>query len=209
MNRAFALLALLFLAACTTPIVQTDVTRFHTLEAGPGPRSFTILPENGQAGSLEFQRNAELVAAALQARGWRPLPASANADAVVTLGWGLGPAHTVTWQTPSSVWTGTGFGSRSSWYGGGIGFPLGDPFPYWETRSDTRHPKWLSVAILDGPAYRGGQRRVLFEGRAVTERGRQEIAPLMPYLVQGLFTGFPGGSGTTIRVDVPVTGTAP
>jgi hypothetical protein len=50
----------------------------------------------------------------------------------------------------------------------------------------------------------GSGRTVLFEGRAVAEGQRREIAPVMPYLVRALFTGFPGSSGTTVRVDVPV-----
>lgn len=198
--RVLAILALLALAGCTTPIVQTDVTRFHTLPAEALPRSFTILPGPDQVGSLEFQRYAEMVAAELAERGWRPVPAGAGADAVVRLGWGIGPANTVTWQTPSSLHGGMGWGPGSRWYGAGIGFPLGDPFPYWETRSKTTWPKMLSVEIAEA---RPGDKRVLFEGRAVTERGGREIAPLMPYLVEGLFTGFPGASGQTVRVDVP------
>lgn len=202
--RPLVLLLALLLAACTTPIVQTDVTRFHQLPGVSAARTFTVLPHPDQRGSLEFERYADLAATQLQRYGWTPVPASQPADAVVFLSWGVGPGRTETWSSPSSVYGGMGWGPRSRWYGAGVGFPLGDPFPYWETRSATYFPKFVAVEILDARAYKAGDRRVLFEGRAATERGRREITPLMPYLIEGLFTGFPGASGQTVRVDVPM-----
>lgn len=190
------LVLVLMLGACTTPVVRTDVTRFHTLGVNPPPGSFTIVPDQNQVGSLEFQDYASQLAAALTVRGWRPVPpGQGRADVQVGLHWGVGPANTVTWQSPSSVYTGMGWGPRSAWYGGGFT----DPFPYWETRSATTFPRWLAVEMREA-----GSNRMVFEGRAVAEGTRREIAPVMPYLIQALMTGFPGSSGTTIRVDVPV-----
>lgn len=197
MRRLILALALL-LGACTNPVVQTDVTRFNAFGPNPAPGSFTIVPDAHQVGSLEFQDYAAQVADALAAKGWRPVPPGGGpADANVSLHWGVGPPETVTWQSPSSVYSGVGWGPRSAWYGGGIY----DPFPYWETRSQTTFPRWLAVDMVDAKA---PGRHVLFEGRAVAEGNRREIAPVMPYLVRALFTGFPGTSGTTVRVDVPV-----
>ncbi|MBI5162296.1 MAG: DUF4136 domain-containing protein [Magnetospirillum sp.] len=204
MRRFAALCLLLVLPSCGPALVQADVTRFHAANAVEQPHSFTILPDPGQAGSLEFQRYAELTAAQLQRVGWRPLPASGPAETVVTLHWGGDEARTVTWQSPTSVYSGMGWGRHGHWSGAGIGVPFGDPFPYYETRSLTTFPKWLRVEITDAAAAKAGQRVVLFEGRAVTESGGREIAPVVPYLLQALFTGFPGASGTTVRVRVPV-----
>lgn len=196
MRPLIAALLLLTVAACTTPVVQTDVTRFHTLGSAAGPGSFTIVPDQGQVGSLEFQDYASQLADALAAQGWRPVPpGQGGADMRVSLHWGVGPANTVTWQSPSAVYTGMGWGSRSAWYGGGFY----DPFPYWETRSATYFPRWLAVEMREA-----GSNRMVFEGRAVAEGTRREIAPVMPYLIRALMTGFPGSSGTTVRVDVPV-----
>lgn len=197
MHRLILVLVLL-LGACTTPIVQTDVTRFHALGMNPQPGSFTIVPDSTQVGSLEFQDYATQVAAALQARGWRPVPpGTGRADTLVNIHWGVGPSETVTWMSPSSVYTGVGWGRHPGWYGSGFY----DPFPYWEQRSATYFPRWLAVEMRDSG---GDGRKVVFEGRAVAEGTRREIAPVMPYLVRALFTGFPGSSGTTVRVDVPV-----
>lgn len=199
MGRVLVLAVLLLLGACTTPVVRSDVTRFHTLAAAQSGTSFTIVPDPPQVGSLEFQDYASRVADALSAQGWVPVPPGGTADARVSLRWGVGPAETEFWQSPSSVYTGMGWGGSSPWYGGGVGYY--DPFPYWETRSVTTYPRWLSVQILDAKA---GTRRVLFEGRAVASGKSQEITPTMPYLVQALFTGFPGANGTTVRVNVPI-----
>ena len=194
--RPLIVALVVLLASCTTPVVQTDVTRFHTLGPNPAPASFTIVPDGDQVGSLEFQDYASQLADALAARGWNPVPPGRAADTQVRLHWGVGVPSTVTWQTPSSVYTGMGWGPHSSWYGGG----WYDPFPYWETRSATYYPRWLAVEIRE--AGRGG--RVVFEGRAVADGTRREIAPVVPYLIRALLTGFPGSSGSTIRVDVPV-----
>lgn len=196
MNRLILVLVLL-LGACTTPVVHSDVTRFHTLAVDPPPGSFTIVADASQVGSLEFQDYATLVASALEARGWRPVPpGKGRADTLVSLRWGVGAPSTVSWQTPSAVYSGVGWGSRATYYGGGFY----DPFPYWETRTETTFPRWLAVEMTD-PSSQG--RKVLFEGRAVSEGRSREIAPVMPYLVRALFTGFPGSSGTTVRVDIP------
>ncbi|MBC7952464.1 MAG: DUF4136 domain-containing protein [Rhodospirillaceae bacterium] len=196
MRRLAALALILLLASCTNPIVQADVTRFNDMPVAQ-THSFTIVPDAGQVASLEFQGYATQIATALTAQGWRPIPPGGTAETSVALHWGVGPPDTVSWQSPSSVYSGFGWGGGPRYYGGG----LYDPFPYWESRSITYYPKWLAVQITDA---RSGIRKVLFEGRAVAEGTRREIAPVMPYLVQALFTGFPGANGATVRVNVPI-----
>lgn len=186
--RRLLLVMVLFLAGCTTPVLRTDVTRFHTLDAAPAPTSFTIIPDPEQVGSLEFQDYAAKVADALAAKGWRPVAAGGGADAIVTVHWGVDSPVTVAWQSPAPM----GWGPRPYW---------GDPFPAWETRTQTTYPRWLTVQITDAHA---SGRKVLFEGRAVADGNRREIAPAMPALVQALFTGFPGTSGSTVRITVPL-----
>ncbi|MGE5504216.1 MAG: DUF4136 domain-containing protein [Actinomycetota bacterium] len=198
---AAAVLLTALLAGCGPQLVQTDVTRFHAVPAGQ-PRSFTILPDQAQRGSLEFENYAQQVAAQLQTRGWRAVAATpgAEAETVVFIHWGTGPGRTEAWSSPSSVYGGMGWGPRSHWMGGGVY----DPFPYYETRAITYVPKWLTVDILDGPAWRAGTPRKVFEGRAVTDSGGEAVAPVVPYLIKALFVNFPGADGTTARVAVPV-----
>ncbi len=195
------LLTVLSLSGCTTPVVQAEVTRFHTPPPPAGGKSFTIVPEQNQIGSLEFDTYASHVANALQSQGWRAVPPGQGAaQNKIALRWGTGQPNTVTWQSPS-MYGGFGYGSGGwggrSWSGIGVGIPFGDPFPSWETRSMTTYPKWVEVDISEG-----GRR--VFEGRAIADDSRREIARVMPSLIRALFTGFPGESGTTVKVTVPL-----
>jgi len=192
---ALALPLLLGLAGCGPTLVRADVTRFTTLPPAGRGESFAVAPDQGQKGSLEFQHYADLVVAQLIQRGWRP--AGANADAVVLLHWGGGTPSTVVSEVPTDwgAWGGPG-----PWYGGGIP----GPYPDWDVVTETLWPKWLTVEIDDGPAWRAKDRRPVFEGRATTATSNQAIAPVMPYLIQALFTNFPGANGQTVRVNLPV-----
>lgn len=199
MPRLAALLCLVLLTVgCTTPVVPTDVTRFSALGPAEAGRSFTIVPQDGQKGSLEFQRYAELVAAQLSQRGWRPVPAGNKVDTVVLLRWGTSAPRVESYQTPAQFGTGMGFASHSYMASG-----FYEPFPYWETRTATYFPRWIGVDIMDAAAWQSGTPKSVWEGRAVAEGSRPEIAPVIPYLVEALFTGFPGTSGQTVRVNVP------
>lgn len=188
MPRLAALVLLLLLAACGPAMVEADVTRFTTLPPGGG-HSFTILPDSAQRGSLEFQHYAELVAAQLGRRGWQPLPAGNGAAMVVLLHWGAGPPATTLWTDP-----------EPEWYGPGPG-PWGPP--YGATYAVTVWPKWLEVEVVDGPAWRQGDKRQVWQGKAITGGSQPSIAVAMPALVRALFTGFPGRNGETVRVSVP------
>lgn len=194
--KRLVLVLLLLLGGCT-PTLHADVTRFNSL-ATPAGLSFTIVPDQAQVGSLEFQDYASQVGNALAAHGWRPVAPGGPADALVSVHWGVGPGELVTWESPSSVYSGVGWGPRTHWYGAGVGWY---GYPYWDTYVATYYPRWLSVQIVDAKA---GRRNALFEGRAVALGTQREIAPAMPYLVQALFTGFPGTNGSTVRVDVPM-----
>jgi len=193
LRRLAALALSLALAACGPATLNADVTRFTALPPVAPALSFTVMPDQAQRGGLEFQHYAEMVAERLVRRGWRPLPAGADADAVVTLHWGLGQPSTVITQEPAPL----GGWGRHPWYGA-------EPFPAWETRTETTFPKWLAVDIEDGPAWRAGEHRMLFEGRAATLGRSQSAAPAIPHLIRAVFTDFPGINGQTVRVAVPL-----
>ncbi|MBF0374436.1 MAG: DUF4136 domain-containing protein [Alphaproteobacteria bacterium] len=203
--KPFAALALmvLSLAACGPRLVTSDVTRFHALPPAPPARTFTILPSKAQTGSLEFQAYANQIAAALSERGWRPVPAEGGriGDAVVFLDYGVDEGRTRIWSEPTFT-TGLGWGHGHSPWGWGYGAHI----PIDRVRSDTSFLRWLEVEMAEGPAWRAGRVSKLFEGRAVSEGGARALPEVMPYLVTALFDRFPGPSGQTVRVSVPVPG---
>lgn len=196
MRFLVAIVVTVMLAACGPRLVQTDVTRFTASPSGPAPGTVTIVPTPDQRGSLEFQSYAEMVAQELSQQGFQPVPADTVPPPAyeVRLGWGVNDPVTEIHSSPGTVFGGTSvFGSRSG-FGLGIGIPLGH-----DTRIDstTAYPKWLQVRMWAA----GGES--VFEGRAVTEALGTSVQPAMPYLIEAVFTNFPGRSGTTERVRIP------
>jgi hypothetical protein len=197
MNRFLASLCLVvLLAACQSALVA-DVTRFNSLPPDWAAKSFTIVPGQGQAGSLEFQHDADLVAAALTTRGLRPVPHDTPADLVVFLRYGQAGNH-----TEVTAYEEPGYAGYGGWGGG----PWGWGYPETTYSSRTLYSVFLQVDMLDGREYRAGTRHMLFEGRAIADSTVHDVNPSMPYLVQALFNQFPGPSGGTVKVSVPTSG---
>lgn len=203
--------AAMVLTACGPQMVTSDVTRFHTLPptASAEARTFTILPRPNQVGSLEFQQYAELIANRLTAQGYRPLPSeSGTADVVVFLDFGVstGPVEVRSSPVYGSVGLGYGFGRWPHRYGVGGSFPL---YPFdgvvgYDTYSVTKYTRWVDIDMLKGPEFRAGHQVSVFEGRAVSEGAGKSLPAVMPYMVTALFDHFPGPSGQTVAVSVPV-----
>lgn len=209
MTRLFAaasVLVLLFVGGCT-PTMSLDVTRFSSV---PGPlagQSFTILPERQQVGSLEFQRYAELVAAQLARHGLVPVAAdeSRPADLAVLLRYGPAGARS---EIVSGPGPGSSFGMWQGGFGPGYGYGLGGSYPFYDNSvtTNTVYAQTLEVEMVDGPAWRAGTKTMLFQGRAVGESAIRDVNTAMPYLVEALFQDFPGRSGQTVRVSLPIGG---
>ncbi len=203
MKRLLACLSLVLLLGACQQTMDADVTRFHTVPANYAGQSFTILPDKNQAGSLEFQHYAELVAAALQAQGLRPLPHEGPpADLVVQMHYASLGNHTDYIYDPGPYWGGWGWGGWGPGWGWG-GYYDGSVSSY------TLYAQMLDVEIFDGPAWRAGKREMAFEGRAVGQSEIRSLNVAMPYLVAALFRNFPGNSGQTIQVSVPIGGSDP
>lgn len=199
---ALAVLAMVaLLGACAPHTVPTEVTQFHAAPGGPQPGSFTILPLPDQRGSLEFQAHAQRVAEALAAKGFTPQPAAAEPppDYAVSLTWGAGDTVTTFREAPGPrVFGSTGFYGSSTGFGIGLGFPLGHAPPLVEATTTRTH--WLRVVFRPGASPEGAN---LYEGTSVVTSSSPSIQPVMPYLVDALFTAFPGSNGTTEQVRVP------
>jgi hypothetical protein len=184
MSRFSLILAAgLMLAACQSS-VRTVVTRFNSLN-GPTGQTFTILPDQAQVGNLEFQNVAEQVAGALTNYGFKPVPAEGStSDYIVFVHYGTPSARPqiVDWGPPA--------------------WPRG-PYPYPAYDVYTIYSHFLDVEMVDGPAWRRGERRAVFQGRAVAESTTPVMNVVVSYLVRGLFTGFPGNNGQTVTISVP------
>jgi len=189
----------LLLSACATTI-KSDVTAFHSLTA-PNGRTFTIEPiDPAMKGSLEFKQYAGLVRGALIGYGFRA-DTSGSPDLVVHMGYGISEGAEKIRSYPSYYpYYGFGYGyfGHYPYYGG-----FWDPFYYpyaggygGYMSSYTVYTRRLELNITD----RNGTR--VYEGRTVSVGRDNSLPDVMPFLVQAMFTDFPGQSGVTKHVAI-------
>lgn len=183
----------LALAACsTTPAAQ--VTRFHPgIAPPPGTVSFRpAVPE--QAGTMEFQAQADAVGAQLVRLGFQPV-ASANValySAIIN----MSVTERVTQRRNSgmSVGIGGGFSSGNVGMGSSVSVPVGRTPP-----PDVASTTTLAVTLRSNTANQS-----VWEGRSSldTQAGGMRGTPLAPILSETLFREFPGPAGRTVSVPI-------
>lgn len=196
-------LAALGLAGCASTL-PTDVTQFHNPNAAYWGKSFALLADPDQAASLEFKTDAGLVSTQLQAHGMTPEPdvqgakpgtppagkdgQSDTADLLVTVSFHPIGSRVEYWAYEEPVFPGFyhSWATQSYMTGGSQVF----------TRME------LEVTMYDGPAWRKGQKVMLFDGRASAETGAAEPNLIVKPLVDALFETFPAPSGQTRRIDL-------
>lgn len=187
MRSLIAALGLMLLVSGCGSQMQAEVTQFSNLPASPSGRNFAVVAEPAQSGNLEFQYYAGLVGGALQAHGLVAAPANLPPDLVVQIHYASTGNHTETY----------------GYYGYGCCYRRHGLFGP-ELESVTYYGESLEVQIFDGPSWRNNVHTMLYQGRAVGDSRVNEISDAVPALVQALFAHFPGNSGRTERVIVPL-----
>lgn len=192
MNRLLALLLLaLCLAACQR--VSADVTTFHKFEQSPKGKSFAMLPYRSQAGSLEWQSYANLVAQQLEKNGLAQVDRGVLADYAVFINYAVDGGHTSSYSTPlvGPVSYVTSSNGRTTPIYGIIGYTPSQVTVYGST---------VRVTMYDARATRELKKPVVvFEGIAASTNPTAALNPVMPTIVAGIFTDWPGPSGQTRR----------
>ncbi len=194
MNRLIfaALLGLLALAGCVTPIGPVSVTRFHGADVAMlGKGAIAVEPAPGSDGnSLEWQSYRAAVMRRLVLLGYSEASPGTGAQ-VATMA-----LTRRTDQPQGSSPVSVGVGGSTGRYGSGVGLGLGinlSPKPAALVTTD------LAVSIRDRASG-----TVLWEGRAsFTVSAKSPLAATTlgaPKMAEALFEGFPGQSGETIEV---------
>jgi len=194
MKSVIAVMSLALLLGGCAATMQADVTQFTGAAPLPPDRTFVVAAEPDQNGNLEFQHYAALVGGALQDHGYKAAPPGTQADLTVVVHYGSAGNHTELWSDPALGWGG---GWGGGWRHRGL-------YPYGPTESQTFYAEMLEVQIFDGAAWRNNTRTMLYQGRAIGDATVNEISAAVPALVKALFTHFPGNTGQTERVVVPV-----
>jgi hypothetical protein len=135
------------LAGCATGL-RTQVSRYQAMPA-PAGQTFYVVPAQGNAQGLEFNRYAAIVSQQLAARGYRPAGAPQLADMLVKVDYGVDEGETEYSEDPFARsrygYGGFGYGDpfyRSRFggyydpfYGGGFGRPYWSRFGYYRGMS--------------------------------------------------------------------------
>lgn len=189
------------LAACGPTSHLAQVTRFHEGKLGAG-RTFVVVPEPSQEGSLEFASYARLIADQLVVQGFRPAaPGAKSADLAVMFRYGVDDGRAEVWSVPpySQEW----YWQRRYQTAAPIPAPAGTYVPaIADIHTTTVFTRWLEVDILEAERLRAGARDKLFEARAVSEGANRDLTEVLPYVIQAVFAEFPGPSGVTVPVRV-------
>ena len=214
MSRFLWLLGLLVAAGGATAYVRSDVSIFHELPpAAASALKYSAMPLKAQEGSLEHKFYEGLVKAELGKLGYVETPADA-ADVIVFLEYGIDDGKQVVSSYPiiAQVGGGTGFTSgtlrnssgRYVTYSG-----LVTHTPTYEVvgtgvASQTVFTRFVRVDFLDPAELRNGKVTKLLEARVVSSGTGSQLAPVMPAMIRALFQEFPGKTGTTRQVELPL-----
>ena len=210
--RTIALIAFLavFTAGCSTAY-RSDVTRFHKLPEPQGETVFITSSDAAKVGSLELAQYAGLLVPRLQSLGYKVVT-DPKADLVVEIDYDVTESerrYTVSGGYPyyhypffSPYYYGFGFGHHGFGHHGfghhSIGY-YGFGYAYYpqQTRIRTIYTSRLVMKI------RRANGELLFEGNALSNHYRDRLPEAMPYLVDAMFTNFPGQSGSTevVRIE--------
>lgn len=194
-SRLILTLALGALVAACAGKFESDVARFHKLER-PAGETIRIEPKDqANLGSLEFEQYASIVRGYLVDLGYRPT--ADNPDIVVKVDYSISDGEERIRSRPgyySGFHSGFGF-RRHSFFHSGFHYPHG--FYGNQVYSYTVYTRRLEMDMVNAAS--GAS---LFEGRAVSQGRDPRLPEVMPFLVQAMFTNFPGESGVTHLVEI-------
>lgn len=201
---AAAPVALLALGACTTGF-PAQVARFQAMPAPQG-QSFAIQAANPRnQGGLEFAQYAALVRQHLIAQGYSEAPSSDSASLLVSLDYGVDNGQTKVVSYPSTYGHGWGWGYRPWHYGWRRPFYYGWYDPFFDSPFNDRVDSYtVFTSFLDMDIKRAADGQSVFEGTAKARSRSDELPKLVPNLVEAMFTNFPGRSGETVKITVPL-----
>jgi hypothetical protein len=214
-QTAIAAMAIGTLAACATPGLRADVSRFQSQLPVPQGQTFAIEARDPNLrGGIEFSQYAALVSEELARFGYRPAAAGTKADLVVKFNYGVDNGRE---RVRSSGFGGYGFGygGFGGYSGYGFGGPLlrtrrgfiyargfYDPFlfggyGYNDTYSYTVYTSGIDLTIERADT---GER--VFEGSAEAMSRTKDLVRLVPNLIEAMFTDFPGNSGEKVKITI-------
>lgn len=184
--------SVLMLAACSNNI-KSDVTRFHQLPVPNGSTIEVIAMDPALQQSIEFANYAGMIGGQLGKYGYTASNNNAT-QYVAEIAYSIQPlgGMVVENQSPVSVGMGVGSGGRR---GTSVGFGISTSLG-----SSNNKEKYVSRLHMNIVDLSTGTR--VYEGHVENVSNSPALPQVMPFLVNALFEGFPGESGSTNTVTV-------
>jgi hypothetical protein len=220
---ALPLSVFLALTGCaSTNTLQTQVSNFNQWPADSKGASFSVQTVKQAAsanwGDLESRTYQNLISDALQKQGLRPaatgekprFQAFLRLDQKQEKVERSQPVYAPGWAYPY----GMGYRPRGYWHGGVWHDPfLEDGVFGWSApvyMGERRYEQTITMVLLglriSDRAQKGDtpQGATVFEGSAEYAGQEAALPALMPYLVQALFSDFPGHNGQVRQISLPI-----
>jgi hypothetical protein len=206
----------ILMGACAQ--VHTQVARFHHMPPVGSGETFAVVPLKNQAGSLEWERYADLVARQLTSKGYVRVAEPIRAKYAVIFSYAIDGGKTTTTEEPVFGQTGGGMtmfsGDSSGMLGGTLysGFTSGTAYTlptYGQIGSvpvtTTTYTRAVVIDIVDVPQSSASGRLVkTFEATARSSGSSGALAAVMPQMLAAIFKDFPGKSGEALSVSLPL-----
>ena len=205
------LILLAFLAGCASvpPQFVAQITVRHTIASDMAGKRFLFAQTSNQTQSLLEQQVQAQVGSQLMAAGLLQAQTPADADWIVALTYGIDNGQVVVSQEP--IWGTVGYDmyyGRMPLRGGGF-YYVPQYFPQTgivgsQPIQTTVYTSTLAVDISDRKLLQSGQFAKLYEGKALNKSVDQDLDWTLPWLSRALFLSFPGFSGQTTTVKLPL-----
>lgn len=196
-----------FLTACGTTSLQGSVTRFHTLDGTP--KTFAIFPLEDQQNSLEFRSYAKTLSNELAAKGWKEELAD-KADVAIFLEYAIGGktetySYPILKQVPFGSATTTGTISPSGQIQATTTQATTVAVAGTGTYTDTVFVREVKLKMFSIPVWQTSKKmEPMFEATINSTGSTGQLAIVMPTLISGLLQDFPGKSGSTTTISLPI-----
>lgn len=201
-----AVALVVIVSACAQ--IRTQVTRFHHMPPAGSGETFAVVPIKDQAGSLEWEQYANLVAQQLTEKGYVRVALPLDAKYAVLFSYTIDRGRTVVGSVPVFGQTGGGTTTFYSGSNGGSGVAYTQP-TYGEIGeelvSSAVFSRALELEIFDVPqTLASNAPEKTFEAGAGSAGSSGTLAAVMPAMIAAVFKDFPGKSGETISVSAPL-----
>ena len=195
------------MTACS--VLESNVTSFHTFP----PKSaisgtILIVPGKGISPSLEFQSYAARIYSELAKSGLTAAATPTTANFVGVFTYGIDSGRDYVYSTPIFGQTGGGttFHSGSVYGTGGSASYTGSsytPAAFGITGSRTDFDV-LFTRVAELSISRRSDSNLVWQGRNLSSGSSGEIARVLPTMIQALLKDFPGQSGKTRFIELPL-----